>query len=89
MEMVSNYDRIKKLKDLDDGMFHEVLKHRNLLSNIANNLNQIAKQVNISGYAASDLEIKSALKEVENLIPELRKRSDELHKKSNILLKKL
>lgn len=88
-EMLHNYDRIKKVQDMDDAMFNELLKHRNLLLNIANNINQIAKQVNISGYAAEENEIKYYLEEVKNIIPELKKRSDELLKKSYTIMKRM
>ncbi len=74
---------------MDDAMFNELLKHRNLLLNIANNINQIAKQVNISGYAAEENEIKYYLEEVKNIIPELKKRSDELLKKSYTIMKRM
>lgn len=89
MDMVMDYDRIKKLQDIDDTMFDEVLQHRRLILNIANNINQIAKQVNTSGYAATDNEIKNLLIAVENFIPELKNRSDELLKKSNTFLRKV
>lgn len=89
ISMLNSYDDIKKLEDLKDGLFDEILKHRNLLLNATNNINQIAKQINTMGYSASENEILTSLEEIKNIIPELKKRSDELLKKSYSMMKKL
>ncbi|MCQ2082134.1 MAG: MobC family plasmid mobilization relaxosome protein [Lachnospiraceae bacterium] len=89
ISMLNSYDDIKKLEDLKDGLFDEILKHRNLLLNATNNINQIAKQINTMGYSASENDIISSLEEIKNVLPELKKRSDELLKKSYTMMKKL
>mgnify|MGYP003300558102 CR=1 FL=1 len=88
MEMIHNYDRIKKIQEMDDAMFDEILAHRKLLLNVTNNINQIAKEINTLGFAAEYSDIKVITEQMEALIPELKERSGELLKKTNVFMKK-
>lgn len=87
MQMVNNYDRLKRIKEIDDSMFEEILKHRRAILSISNNINQIAKQINTMGYAAENSDIKNCLEDIQGILPDLKERSDELLKKTNIFLR--
>lgn len=87
MQMVNNYDRLKRIKEIDDALFEEILRHRRLILGVANNINQIAKQVNTLGFAAEKSDIKYLLEDMNSILPDLKERSDELLKKTNIFLK--
>lgn len=80
--MIQGYHCIKKKKDYDESIIDELISLHNLFSNIGSNINQIAKQVNTLGYAASQNDIRASLEKVKDILPTLKECANEVLEKT-------
>lgn len=76
------YDKITMLKSSDDKIIDELLEDRRALLGAATNINQIAKQVNILGYAAEEEDIRNRLSVVEEEVKKMREIAEKLLRKA-------
>lgn len=87
-EIVQYYSQISRIKELDDSVIDELLASRRLLNNIASNVNQVAKQVNVLGYAAEHEDIRESIEILKKEMDDSKKLAEKLMKKAYIILNK-
>lgn len=77
-----HFDSISAKTQIDESVIDELMDGRRLLNNVSNNVNQVAKQVNVLGYAAEHEDIRRSLESLLLQIEEVKKISEKMLKKA-------